>query len=213
MPYCLIFQGGVKVYGQKMGGVNEIFRYPDISRPRLLLLEPQAKNQLRSERAVRRNALNYDLATSPTDAIRRAAQDSYGILLASTEVGVAELRSVFAAVRRNRDDALLFLIHDPTAEVSEEAEDEYAKKALKEDHAHLFMRPLGKVALETVLTRFKNICKPQFKPGDHINSMLEKEKIAKNTKEVRWHEDARPNTKEDFVKEVERVMEGRSKPT
>lgn len=192
--------------------MKEIFRYPDISRPRLLLLEPQASNQLRSERSVRRNGLNYDLATSPTDAIRRAAQDSYGILLASTEVGVTELRNVFAAVRRNRADALLFLVHDPTAEVSEETEDEYAKKALKEDHSHLFMRPLGKVALETVLTRFK-ICKPQFKAGDHISSILEKEKITKNTKDVRWHEDARPNTKEDFVKEVERVMEGRSKPT
>lgn len=181
VPYCLMFQGGTKVYGQKMGGSKEVLRYPDLSRPRLLLLEPQACNQLRSERAVRRNGLNFDLATSSAEAIRRAAQDTYGILLASTEVGVEELRNVYAAVRRNREDALLFLVHDATAPPVE-GEDEYAKKALKEEHAHLFMRPLGKVALETTLTRFKT-CKPQFK--------------------------AAGTTKDDFVKEIERVMEGR----
>lgn len=183
VPYCLMFQGGAKVYGQKMGGMKEALRYPDIARPRVLLLEPQCKNQLRSERAVKRNGLSWDLAISPSDAQRMAAGESYGLLIASTEVSLEEIRNVFAAVRRNRDDAIMFLVHDPTTTPPAEGDD-FAKKAVKDDTAHLFSRPLGKMALESALAKYGSF-KPRYMSAG--------------------------TTKEDFVKEIERTLEGRTK--
>merc|ERR1719159_107390 len=149
-PSCLMFYRGSEVYRTKLAGGCERLRYPSLARPRVLLVEPMAANQLVSEGALRRCGIPFDLALSVHDAVRMA-QNRYGAVLASSECGAQALVSVFNAHR----SALPFLIHSPDQFLPDL--NERGRISVQ----HVFPRPLRKTAVESVLTACKELA-PTF---------------------------------------------------
>jgi hypothetical protein len=149
-PSCIMYYRGSEVYRSKLAGGCERLRYPSLARPRVLLVEPFAANQLVSEAALRRCGIPFDLALSVQDAVRMS-QNRYGAVLAASEIGASALISVFNAHRA----ALSFLIQapdQPTPDLSERG---------RSSVQHVFARPLRKTAVESVLTACKELA-PTF---------------------------------------------------
>jgi CheY-like chemotaxis protein len=145
-----MYYRGSEVYRSKLAGGCERLRYPSLARPRVLLVEPKAANQLVSEKALRLCGMPFDLALSVQDAVRMS-QNTYGAVLAGSDLGANALISVFSAHR----SALPFLIHDmhqPVPDLSERG---------RAPVQHVFPRPMRKSAVESVLTASKELA-PTF---------------------------------------------------
>jgi hypothetical protein len=150
-PSCLMFYHGAEVYRKKMAGCCERIRSMDLARPRVLLLEPTASQQLVSEAALKRCGVPFDLALSPSHAIQLAG-NKYGAVLAASELG-PQLPAVFDAHR----GAIHYLIHPADRPVPDIQDKSGRSGSVK----YVFNRPLRKTAVEAELNSCKELA-PSF---------------------------------------------------
>ncbi|KAF4703133.1 hypothetical protein FOZ63_006424, partial [Perkinsus olseni] len=160
LPYVLMFRSGKVVRAQKLGGFKERLRPAQLSsaRPRALIVEPFAADQLVTEQAVRRSGLAFDLAISMNEAIARVTQviPPYGIILASAELGAAKLEDLRSRALLRRQAVLLFLLYRvgrPHRTVDGD-DDSGPLERLARNHeacSYIFARPLRQSRLDWVL--------------------------------------------------------------
>ncbi|KAF4757978.1 Palmitoyltransferase zdhhc14, partial [Perkinsus olseni] len=176
LPYVLMFRSGKVVRAQKLGGFKERLRPAHLSsaRPRALIVEPFAADQLVTEQAVRRSGLAFDLAISMNEAVARVTQVSppYGIILASTELGAARLEDLRSRALLRRQAipllaVLLFLLYRvgrPHRTVDGD-DDSGPLERLARNHeacSYIFARPLRQSRLDSVLACYAPFAAPVF---------------------------------------------------
>jgi len=125
-PWLLMFRSGEIVYSDRptadipdRGGLGFCarLRYPTLSKPRALIIEPQFRLQLETQEVMKHSGFSYDLALNATEGRRMAAmmEPPYGILVASTEIGAGELGVIVNQIARRCQRPVSFMIHDGKA--------------------------------------------------------------------------------------------------
>eukprot|EP00743_Colponemidia_sp_Colp-15_P004332 GILK01004672.1.p1 GENE.GILK01004672.1~~GILK01004672.1.p1 ORF type:complete len:687 (-),score=94.37 GILK01004672.1:76-2136(-) len=99
LPMYLMFYNGRLVYADTMGGQSVKLLYAMDTRPRVLLLEHSAKDQLQAEKVLRRTGLQWDLASSVKDALTLVRHQSYGLVLACHPLSDVELAPLLYALQ------------------------------------------------------------------------------------------------------------------
>ncbi|KAF4651267.1 Palmitoyltransferase zdhhc14 [Perkinsus olseni] len=171
LPYVLMFRSGKVLRAQKLGGFKERLRPAHLSsaRPRALIVEPFAADQLVTEQAVRRSGLAFDLAISMNEAVGRVTQviPPYGIILAATELGAARLEDLRSRALLRRQAVLLFLLYRvgrPHRTVDGD-DDSGPLERLARNHeacSYIFARPLRQSRLDSVLACYAPFAAPVF---------------------------------------------------
>lgn len=150
VPYCLMFQGGHLVYSKRLRGLRTAGHIS--LRPRVLLVEPSPAQQLKLERALRRNGFGSDLALDAPQALRLASRsEAYGILLLSSLLRPEQLRAIAAAARRVEPAALVLAFDGAVPAPDEDVE---ARKRFLDECNHVFLYAPSYTGLAAVLARF-----------------------------------------------------------
>lgn len=152
IPYCLMFLGGQQVYSKRLRGIRMAPRDAAAAKPKVLLAEPNPAQQLKLERALRRNGYCSDLALDAGQAVRLASRsEGYGVLLLSSMLQANQLRATVAAAKRNQPGAVI-LGFDAAAPVEEEASEE--RQRFLDECAYVFPFAPSYTGLAAVLARF-----------------------------------------------------------
>jgi len=186
-PYYMMFRGGHPVQQHSEDGVSAIAkRLPGVriklhsetlTRPQVLLVEPNPTYQVKLERAIRRAGYSSDLALDGSHALRLASrQQVYGVLLISSCLRVDAVRSIISAVRRSEGNALI-VAYNASAPSDEDPD---ARLHLLEDCSHCFPAVPSQTGLQTVLSKcevghpvFGKGCKHKLDLCDEIQGVLE----------------------------------------
>lgn len=186
-PYYMMFRGGSPVQqhsedsqatvAKRLPGVRIRLHSESLSRPQVLLVEPNPAVQCKMERAIRRAGYSSDLALDGSHALRLASrQQVYGVLLLSSVLRADAVRSIISAVRRNEANAMV-IAFNASASSDEDAD---TRKRLLEECSHVFPSVPSYTGLQTVLARcevghpvFGHGCKHKKDFCDEIQSVLE----------------------------------------
>lgn len=209
-PYYMMFRGGAPVQqhsedgqptvAKRLPGVRIRLSHEGLSRPQVLLVEPNPGHQCKLERALRRSGYQSDLGLDGSHGLRLASrQQVYGVLIISAQPAQSlradAARSIITAVRRNEPNALIVAYNaaSPSEEVVRmrregrnedaaalEGEENEARKRLLEECTHAFPSVPSYTGLQTVLARCE-IGHPTFGKGcihkkdfcDEIQGVLE----------------------------------------
>eukprot|EP00397_Hematodinium_sp_SG-2012_P017124 GEMP01017497.1.p1 GENE.GEMP01017497.1~~GEMP01017497.1.p1 ORF type:complete len:533 (+),score=125.47 GEMP01017497.1:52-1650(+) len=156
-PFLIVYARNKQVAFEPMGASHQLFRCRTLAQPRLLLLETDPKDQLASEKAVKGAKLMWDLAISAQHCLELLAQNPYGILLVSLEIGINALRSITVMAQRLLPDIIILGVASRTIHMTDEL-----KTWCKAETKHIFPRPLRAKTLEDAASRFKQM-KLKFK--------------------------------------------------
>lgn len=186
-PFYMMFRGGQPVQqhsedgqpiiAKRLPGVRIKLHSESLSRPQVLLVEPNPAYQCKLERALRRAGYSSDLALDAPHALRLASrQQVYGVLLVSSILRADEVRSVISAVRRNEAQAMI-VAYNGSAPSDEDAD---ARVRLLEDCNHVFPSVPSYTGLQTQLIRcevghpiYGHGCKHKNDFCDEIQSVME----------------------------------------
>merc|ERR1719487_10255 len=144
-PYYMMFRGGNPVQqhsedsqatiAKRLPGVRIRLHSESLSRPQVLLVEPNPALQCKLERALRRAGYSSDLALDGAHALRLASrQQVYGVLLVSACLRADLARSIVSAVRRNEANSMIVAYNSSVP--SEEDQD--TRMRFLEDCNHVF---------------------------------------------------------------------------
>jgi CheY-like chemotaxis protein len=186
-PYYMMFRGGHPVQQQsedaqsaiakRLPGVRIRLHSESLSRPQVLLVEPNPAYQCKLERAIRRAGYSSDLALDGSHALRLASrQQVYGVLLVSSVLRADAVRSIISAVKRNEANAMVVAYNSSTPS----DEDPDARMRLLEECSHVFPAVPSYTGLQTVLLKcevghpvFGHGCKHKIDFCDEIQAVLE----------------------------------------
>lgn len=161
-PYCLMFSGGKRVYGKRLRGMRDAPRDANMTRPRVLLVEPNPAQQLKLERNLRRSGFSSDLAFDGQQAARLAARElPYGVLLVSSLLPLEPLRLAAAAVRRQEPSALLMAFDAGVPGASEDPEE---RRRFLDECNFVFPYAPSYTGLAAILARFEVTAKMSAMP-------------------------------------------------
>jgi len=167
----------IPTIAKRLPGVRIRLHSESLTRPQVLLCEPNPTIQVKLERAIRRAGYSSDLALDGADGLRLASRgQTYGVLLISSTIRSDAMRGVITAVRRNEGKALILAYN--CTEPSDEDPDSRTR-ALQEC-SHCFPSLPGITQIQTVLSRcevghpvFGKGCQHKLDLCDEIQGVLE----------------------------------------
>merc|ERR1719272_619861 len=167
----------IPTIAKRLPGIRIRLHSESLTRPQVLLCEPNPGIQVKLERALRRAGYSSDLALNGSHALRLASrQQVYGVLLISSTLRSEAVRGVISAIKRNEGKAMI-LAYNAT-EPSDEDPD--SRQRVLEECSHCFPSVPGITQLQTVLSRcevghpvFGHGCSHKLDFCDEIQGVLE----------------------------------------